>query len=130
MRDNDLQIRAAKLLQCRDVLQCIFDLNPLEIEIFRLLNRKGPLSANDIAKGIGRDRSTAYRALRHLQACRLLDKRTDNMEQGGYLHIYSVVDPKGVQAEMEACLDEWYQKIHSAVERFPKELRISLETEA
>ena len=117
------------MLQCRDVLQCIFDLNPLEIDIFRLLNREGAMSANNIASRTGKDRSTAYRALRHLQACRIVYKKTDNLEQGGYRHIFHAMSPEKVQKEMESCLKEWYEKIQTSVQRFPRELKISLENE-
>jgi predicted transcriptional regulator len=127
MKAKNKQIRASELLQCRDVLQCIFDLNPLEIDIFRLLNREGAMSANGIALRTGKDRSTAYRALRHLQACRVVYKRTDNLEQGGYRHIYHAASPENVQKEMDSCLKEWYEMIQTAVKRFPKELKISLE---
>ena len=129
MIDNNLQMRTMKLLKCRDVLQCIFDLNPLEIKIFRLLNRKGPMSANEIARETGKDRSTAYRALRNLQACTIVYKETDTLEQGGYRHIFYVVDPTEVRKEMESCLEEWHKKILTAVQRFPIELKISLKTE-
>ena len=129
MTNSNLQIRAMKLLHCRDVLQCIFDLNPLEIEIYRLLNRKGPLSAIEIAKSTNKDRSTAYRALRNLQACMIVFKETDNLEQGGFRHMYHVVDPTKVQEEMVSCLEGWYEKILTVVQRFPSELQTSLETE-
>jgi len=129
MNDGNLQIRAMKLLQCRDVLQCIFDLNPLEIKVFRILNRGGPMSANEVALKTEKDRSTAYRSLRNLQACRIVYKETDNLDNGGYRHIYHVVNPREVQKEMEVCLRDWYKKILGVVQRFPEELLISLETE-
>ena len=129
MTNGNHQIRAMKLLRCRDVLQCIFDLNSLEIEIYRLLNRQGKMSANEIAKKTNKDRSTAYRALRNLQACRVVFKQTVNLEEGGFRRIYHVVDPTEVQKEMESCLEEWYDKILTVVQRFPSELKNSLETE-
>jgi len=113
-------------LQCRDVLQCVFELNPLEIDIFRLIVREGPMSAETLGEKLGKDRSTAYRALRHLQACRIAYKKTVNLEQGGYRHIYHVVSPAEVKNEMESCLDEWYEKMRTAVRRFPEDLKASL----
>lgn len=87
------------------------------------------MSSNEIAMETNKDRSTAYRALRNLQACRIVYKETDNLEQGGYRHIYHVVNPGEVQKEMEECLEDWYKKILDVVQRFPNELQISLDTE-
>ena len=129
MKESNLQLRAAKLLQCRDVLQCIFDLNPIEIDIFRLLTREGPLSAADIGGRIGKDRSTAYRSLRHLQACRISYKETVNLKEGGYKHVYYATVPEKVKEEMETCLSDWYGKILTTVKRFPEDLEVSLENE-
>lgn len=129
MKDGSPRVRVQKLLQCRDVLQCIFNLNPLEIEIYRLLNRNGPLPADEIGERTGRDRSTAYRALRNLQACRIVYKETDILDNGGYRHLYHVVAPTEVQREMKDCLEEWHCRILAVVDNFPAELRTSLEKE-
>jgi len=129
MIENSLQVRAQRLLSCRDIIQCIFDLNELEIKIYRLLTREGPKSAEEIGQLLNKDRSTAYRALRQLQSCRIIYKQTISLEKGGHQHLYHAIEAEKVRDEMEEMLEEWIDKMRNAVKNFPKDMKLSLEEE-
>ena len=129
MIENSFHVRAQRLLSCRDIIQCIFDLNELEIKIYRYLTKKGPKTAEDIGKALNKDRSTAYRALRQLQSCRILYKKNVSLEKGGHQHLYYAIEAEKVRDEMEEMLEEWITKMRQAVKKFPKDMRISLKEE-
>ena len=127
MSGNSIHVRAQRLLSCRDIIQCVFDLNDFEIRAYRYLTLKGPKSAEEIGKKLGKDRSTAYRALRQLISCRIVYKKTIILDGGGHQHIYFPVEPEKVRDEMEIVLEEWIKKMRKAVRTFPKDMRISLD---
>lgn len=129
MSRDSYQIKAISLIKCRNLLECILSLNPLEIDIFRLLTSEGPRSAEDIGKRLGKDRSTAYRALRQLQACQICFKEKINLELGGHQHIYHAIDAEKVRQELDARLEEWIAKMRKAIKSFPEDMIKSIEDE-
>ena len=129
MTEKSFNVRAQQLLSCKDIIQCIFNLNEFEIQIYRYLTREGPKTAEEIGNALNKDRSTAYRALRQLQSCRILYKKTISLEKGGHQHLYYAVEAEKVRDEMEEMLEEWINKMRNAVHNFPKDMKISLEEE-
>ena len=96
------------------------NLNPLEVLAYETLADKGPMRADELAKEIGRDRSTAYRCLRHLISCGICHKRTTTIERGGYFHIYVAEPPEEVKKKLEECTEQWYRKMKDAIDYFSK----------
>ncbi len=108
-------------LHCDDLLDCILNLNPLEILVYKILTNDGPLKTQEIAELIQRDRSTAYRCLRHLISCGVCYKKKENLPEGGYIHIYDVLPPDEVREKLRCCVIDWAKRMEEAVERFPRE---------
>ena len=108
-------------VQCDDLLDCIFNLNPLEIVVYKILTKNGPLNTNEITEKIQRDRSTAYRCLRHLISCGICYKKKVNLADGGYIHIYNVLSPDEVREKLRSCVVNWSKRMEEAVDRFPQE---------
>jgi predicted transcriptional regulator len=95
-------------------------LNPLEVLVYETLVTKGPLRAEELAEEIGRDRSTAYRCLRHLISCRICYKETRTIDKGGYYHVYIAETPDNVKTKLEDCTEQWYRKMKDAIDNFSK----------
>ncbi len=129
MEKESFKSMGTKLLECRDLLECILKLNPFEVDIFRSLSSQGPQSADEIGKRFKKDRSTAYRALRQLISCQICYKERVNLENGGYKFIYHAVDPRDVQDEMETRLEEWIDNMRNAIQTFPQDMAVSLKDE-
>jgi predicted transcriptional regulator len=127
MPENSIHVKAQRLLSCRDIIQCVFDLNEFEIKIYRYLTSEGPKSAEEIGKIMGKNRSTAYRALRQLTSCRIVYKKTITLDKGGHQHIYYPVEPEKVRDEMKIVLEEWIKKMRKAVQTFPEDMIASLD---
>ena len=104
--------------ECRELLQCVFNLNPLEVEIYSLLVKKGPMRTDEVAEKINRDRSTAYRCLRHLISCNLCYKKRQCLEAGGHYFMYFAQPPREVKEHLEECVDCWYKRINETIDKF------------
>ena len=107
--------------KCDDILQCVLSLNPLEVTSYKALVKNGPMKADELSELLGKDRSTAYRCLKHLILCGICIKETHYMERGGHYHVYTAVPPAKVKSKLKECTDNWYQNMCEVIEGFPYE---------
>ena len=111
-------IKSFENICCDDVIQCIFDLNVLDLNVYRKLRDVGESRADDLAKRMDKERSTVYRSLQKLASCGLCIKKTNTIETGGYYHTYSCVDAKYVKKKTELCIDKWYKSMKEMTQLF------------
>lgn len=106
-------------LECEGLLECLYDLNDLDRECFRVLSvAADPLTIDELAEAVDRERSTAYRSVQRLLQAGLVTKDQVNYDQGGYYHVYRPTDPDMVADEMQQKLNDWYAQIGYLVSRF------------
>lgn len=96
-------------LRCEDVIKCVFNLNNLDLKVYKKLKQKNNLRADQLSKLLKKERSTIYRSLQKLTSCGICKKKTNNLEKGGYCHTYHCKDTKKISKEAEKCLDKWYK---------------------
>jgi len=108
-------IKPYKNICCDDVLKCVFELNNLDIDVYKKLKKFGELRADELAKKIKKDRSTVYRSLQKLICCNLCLKETKNILKGGYYHIYRCDEISEAKKELEDCIDKWYQQMKNTL---------------
>lgn len=104
-------VRAPENLQCDEVVKCIFDLNSLDIEVYKKLRELGMSRVDELASHLNRERSTVYRSLQKLTTCGICNKTTKTIRKGGYFHIYKCNDIHYVKKMAESCLDRWYKSM-------------------
>ena len=107
---------------CKDVLQYVFDLNSLDLEVYKKLKELKESRADDLAKKLGKERSNVYRSLQRLTLCNLCIKTTRKIETGGYFHLYIYKNAKEVRREIESCVDDWYTHMKKILNDFEKEM--------
>ena len=108
-----------KDMECEGLLECFHNLRALEKEIFQLLNeRQNPLTVDEIAEQVDRERSTAYRSIQRLLQTGFIEKEQVNYEQGGYYHVYRPRDAEDVASEMQRTLNDWYAKMGQLISEF------------
>ena len=105
-------------LTCKDALECFFNLNRLEVDVYNTLARKGPATNKQLAEMMDRDRSTVYRALHNLVSSGLCFTKPETRERGGYYSVFVPVSPKAVKEEVKDRLDDWYKKIEESLKGF------------
>ena len=106
-------------MQCEGLLECLHGLKDLDRECYQLLAGAGePLTVDEIADRVDRERSTAYRSVQRLLNAGFLQKEQVNYEQGGYHHIYHPRDADEIAAEMQRTLNDWYAKMGQLIGEF------------
>lgn len=88
MADSVSEMRRQDV-QCEELLECFHGLKRMDKEVFRLPNDVDePLTVDELAEEIDRERSTAYRPMQRLMTAGLIEKEQVNYDQGGYYHVY------------------------------------------
>ena len=106
-------------MQCEGLLECFHGLKQLDKQVFRtLVETDEPLTVDEIADEVERERSTAYRAVQRLLQTGFIQKEQINYDQGGYYHVYYPTDPSQIADEMQRLLNDWYAKMGQLIQEF------------
>ncbi|AGN00548.1 hypothetical protein L593_02985 [Salinarchaeum sp. Harcht-Bsk1] len=106
-------------MECEGLLECFHGLKQLDKDCFQaLVAADDPLTVDEIAEGVDRERSTAYRAVQRLLQTGFIQKEQVNYEQGGYYHVYSPTDPQKIADDMQRMLNDWYAKMGQLIQEF------------
>ncbi len=106
-------------MECEGLLECFHGLKQLDRECFEVLvNAEGPLTVDEIADAVDRERSTAYRSVQRLLQTGFIQKEQINYEQGGYYHVYSPTDPSQITDDMQRMLNDWYAMMGQLIHEF------------
>ncbi|WP_324760896.1 helix-turn-helix domain-containing protein [Haloarcula sp. GH36] len=106
-------------MKCEGLLECFHGLKELDKECFRaLVDAEEPMTVDEIAEAVERERSTAYRAVQRLLQTGFIEKNQVNYEQGGYYHVYSPTDPSQIADDMQRMLNDWYAKMGQLIQEF------------
>ena len=106
-------------MRCEDLLACFHGLKPLDRECYRtFVAAEEPLTVDDVADAIDRERSTAYRSVQRLLQTGFLRKEQINYDTGGYYHVYIPTDPTAVVDEMQRLLNDWYAQTGQLIREF------------
>jgi len=106
-------------MKCEGLLECFHGLKELDKECFRaLVEAEEPLTVDDVADAVDRERSTAYRAVQRLLQTGFIEKDQINYDQGGYYHVYSPTDPSQIADDMQRMLNDWYAKMGQLIQEF------------
>ena len=116
-------------MRCEGLLECFHGLKELDKECFRaLVTAEEPLTVDEIADAVDRERSTAYRAVQRLLQTGFIQKEQINYDQGGYYHVYRPTDTSKIAGEMQRMLNDWYAKMGQLIQEF--ETKYENETES
>ena len=106
-------------MACEGLLECFHGLKALDRECFQtLVEAEEPLTVDELAERVDRERSTAYRAIQRLLQTGFIEKEQINYDQGGYYHVYTPADPAKITDDMQRMLNDWYAKMGQLIQEF------------
>lgn len=108
--------------KCEDIAKCILGLKNIDIDAYKMLVTKGPMTAERLGELLKRERSTAYRSLQNLMVCGLVYRETKTISEGGYYYEYIAIDPCKMKEKVAGNIDEWYNKMKKLVGDIDKEI--------
>ncbi len=109
----------AQDMQCEDLLECFYGLNELDREVFGVLAAsEAPITVDNIAEEVDRERSTAYRSVQRLLDAGFIRKERINYEHGGYYHVFEPVPAGKVADPLQRLLNDWYAEVGQLIDEF------------
>lgn len=112
---------------CSALLRNMLNLTETELRVYRLLLSSEGQRVSDMAKQVGRDRSSIQRALKNLMSTGLTKRRTETIKDGGYYYAYEAVPPAQVRRELARCIEDWHESLLDSLSRFEEEMEASLD---
>lgn len=110
----------------KDLFIQLYDLSPLDLDIlFMLISKKneGPMTLEEVSKMTDRDRSTTFRSLQKLVTLGLCIKETKTIKEGGYYHVYSVVDMETFKIETERRVRDLQRSLDRLLKKFENDMQ-------
>lgn len=110
----------------KDLFIQLYDLSPLDLDIlFMLISKKneGPMTLEEVSKMTNRDRSTTFRSLQKLVTLGLCIKETKTIKEGGYYHVYSVVDMETFKIETERRVRDLQRSLDRLLKKFENDMQ-------
>ncbi|WP_227354552.1 helix-turn-helix domain-containing protein [Haladaptatus salinisoli] len=105
--------------ECEGLLDCMLGLNEMDRRVFRLMVEcPEPLTIDQVAKFIDRERTTAYRSVKRLLEAGVAVEEQESCPKGGYHHVYRVSDPDEIADELQRMLNEWYATTGQLIQEF------------
>ena len=106
-------------LQCESLLDCLHGLSDLDRDAFRILVAADePLTVDELAAAIDRERTTAYRSLRRLDEAGFVERDQRSFDSGSYYHVFGPADTDEVADAMQRLLNDWYATMGTLVAEF------------
>ena len=113
-------IRAS--FRCEDVIKCVLGLKSLDVEAYKALLMRGPLTAEKLGEILNRERSTAYRSLQNLLTCGIVYRETRSIESGGYYYEYVALETQETKQMVRKIVDEWYDRMNELIEKMDRKV--------
>lgn len=98
------------------MLKCVWNLSKHDLKLYKILLGK-KMRADELAKIVGKDRSTVQRSLKRLLECMMIEREKRLLEDGGYYYIYRGLPVNEIKERLRICIDRWYEEMREMVEK-------------
>jgi predicted transcriptional regulator len=119
---DSIQLLSRKGATCSDLLSCLYNLKPIDLEVFLEVAKKDSATLDQVAESVQRDRSSTHRCLSKLVSAGLLHKKSITLKGGGYYHVYSVVEPSKIKEHAGQKVKEITESLEDLIDTFESDL--------
>ena len=112
------ELKCEHHLRC--TLKCALDLSCFEMDVYAELLKRSPISVDDLAEILGKDKSTVYKALQNLLEKGFVKREYRILRGGGYKYLYKPVPFDEFRKEMLKNLNEWVKQLVDFLDRLEK----------
>ncbi len=108
---------------CTDLLTCLYNLKPADLQVLQTTARHENASLDQIAKLLQKDRSSVHRCLAKLVSLDLVTKQTMTLKGGGYYHAYSLQSPAVIKEHAKERVKEITTSLNRLIDRFESDFQ-------
>jgi predicted transcriptional regulator len=118
-----LQVLTRRNASCNDLLCSVYNLNPIDLDVFYHLAGGNTASLDELAQKVKRDRSTVHRSLQKLVSNQLCYKETRVIKDGGYYHLYGATELPKIKEQSELRVREITTSLEKMLRNFESDIR-------
>jgi len=126
---DNIQVLTRRGATCSDLLSCLYNLKPIDMEVFLEVAKNENATLTQIAELVHRDRSSTHRCLSKLVSAGLVHKQSKTLKGGGYYHVYAMAEPAKIKEYARQRVKEITEGLESLIENFESDFRKHLEQE-
>jgi predicted transcriptional regulator len=120
---ESINLLTKKGASCTDLLKCLYNLKPSDLEVLLALAKNENATLDQIAKIVQKDRSSVHRCLSKLVSINLVTKQSRSIKGGGYYHTYAMLDPATIKKHALERVKEITESLKSLVDSFESDLK-------
>ncbi len=124
---DSINILTRKNASCTDLLICLYNLKPTELEVLLVVARNENATIDHIAKIVQKDRSSVHRCLSKLVSLNLVSKQSKTLRAGGYYHTYAMVEPALIKKHARERVREINESLGALIDSFESNLQKHLQ---
>ncbi|MBU0615616.1 MAG: MarR family transcriptional regulator [Nanoarchaeota archaeon] len=110
---------ACKSFKLERVIRCGLGLTIADFKVLEfLLKQDKELDTKDIAAGITVNLSTVQRAVKKLAEKELIQRRQENLDDGGYLFYYSIRSKQHIRNMIMQIVNAWVKKVDTELRKW------------
>lgn len=111
----------------KDLIKCTFGLNKTELGLFLFLTKSSRCeTVQTISKSLALDRTTIQKSLKKLLEKGIIERRQDNLDNGGYVFLYCIKKKQEIKGKMQSILDDWHGSAAKEIEFLFDEQQVPL----
>ncbi len=124
---DSINLLARKSASCADLLTCLYNLKPADIETLLAVAKNPGATLDEIARIVQKDRSSVHRILSKLVSINLLNKQSKSLKGGGYYHTYTIVEPSLIKNHAKQQVEEIIKSLETLIDHFEIDFKKHLE---
>lgn len=111
-------MKLCKKLSLNDVLKCSLGLTSRQAEAMKAtIKMRENFTVGELAKKLGKDRSTAQRHLAALEKKKVVFRIQRNRDKGGYEYIYTTLNKKELKHVLLKGVDEFTSQVKTIIKK-------------
>lgn len=110
---------ACKEFNLNEIIKCSLGLTKADYQLLDyLMKTRENSTTDDLAKKLGLDISTVQRSIKKLYLKKLVQRRQQNLDYGGYTYIYRIEDKKAIKKIIFGIVSNWTEKVEYELDRW------------
>lgn len=104
---------ACRQFKISEIVKCAFGLTKADYKVmeFFLKNSERDFTTEDISKKLKFNLSTMQRAVKKLHENKVIQRKQNNLDGGGYVFIYRAKEKKEIRRLIMNMIDTWTRKV-------------------
>lgn len=120
---ESINLLTKKGASCTDLLTCIYNLKPADLETLLAVAKNENATLDQIAKIVQKDPSSVHRCLSKLVSINLVNKQSKSLKGGGYYHTYAMLDSTTIKKHALERVKEITESLESLIDSFELDLQ-------